>query len=80
MLKNLMLFAQRKNMLGLLYAPDFKEKLIPTKSRLVRMKQELMEHYKAKIRDLLDKRLNRQPWSCLAFYVMLKWKDEFKDL
>lgn len=64
MLKNLMPFVQGKSMLGLQCAPDFKEKLIPTKSRVVEMKQELMKHYKAKTRDLLDKRLNRQPWSC----------------
>ena len=52
--------------------PDFSEKNVPTKTRLIQMNKELLSYYENEIHDLFDKNLIRKsksPWSCSAFYV-----------
>ena len=54
------------------YEKDFNERQIPTKARPIQLNNELLEHYKKEIEDLLNKgliRKNKFPWSCAAFYV-----------
>ena len=49
---------------------DFNEKQIPTKARPTQMNNELLEHCKKKIEDLLNKgliRKSKSPWSCATF-------------
>ena len=54
------------------YEKDFNERQIPTKARPIQMNNELLEHCKKEIVDLLTKvliRKSKSPWSCAAFYV-----------
>ena len=54
------------------YEKDFNERQIPTKARPIQLNNELLEHCKKEIEDLLNKGLVRKiksPWSCVAFYV-----------
>ncbi|GJY54756.1 hypothetical protein Tco_0446420 [Tanacetum coccineum] len=60
-------------MIELPYIKDFNEKDIPTKSKSIHMSQELEDHCKKEIQELLEKKLirsSKSPWSCSAFYVM----------
>lgn len=50
-----MLFRKERNIIELLYEPDFKEKMILIKTRLIQMRQELIEHYKKKSRRIGQK-------------------------
>ena len=52
--------------------PDFSEKNVPTKTRLIQMNKELLSYYENEIHDLFDKKLikkSKSPWSCSTFYV-----------
>lgn len=63
---------RKKHIVEIPYEKDFNEKNIPTKARPIQMNQELLEHCKKEIQELLDKNLIRKsksPWSCSAFYV-----------
>ena len=63
---------RKKHIVEIPYEKDFNEKQIPTKARPIQMNQELLEHCKKEIQELLDKKLIRKsksPWSCSAFYV-----------
>ena len=63
---------RKKHIVEIPYKKDFNEKQIPTKARPIQMNQELLEHCKKEIQELLDKKLIRKsksPWSCSAFYV-----------
>ena len=66
------LWERKKHIVEIPYEKDFNEKQIPTKARPIQMNQELLEHCKKEIQELLDKKLIRKsksPWSCSAFYV-----------
>ena len=62
------------------YEKDFNEKQIPTKARPTQMNNELLEHCKKEIEDLLNKgliRKSKSPWSYVAFYVNKQAKLEW---
>ena len=64
---------RRQHIVSLPYIKEFNEKDIPTKSKSIHMSQELVQHCRKEIQDLLDKKLirpSKSPWSCSAFYVM----------
>ena len=61
-----------RHIVQLPYEKNFNERQIPTKARPIQMNNELLEHCKKEIEDLLNKGLIRKgksPWSCAAFYV-----------
>ena len=63
---------RHRHIVQLPYEKDFNERKIPTKARLIQMNNELLEHCKKEIEDLLNKgliRKSKSPWSCAAFYV-----------
>lgn len=63
---------RKKHIVNLPYAKEFKEHLIPTKSRPIQMNHEQLEYCKKEINELLSKGLirnSKSPWSCAAFYV-----------
>ncbi|KAK2973929.1 hypothetical protein RJ640_019444 [Escallonia rubra] len=51
---------RKQHIINLPYEPDFNERDIPTKARPIQMSQELLNHCKKEIQDLLDKRLIRK--------------------
>lgn len=66
-------------MVYLPYEPDFNEKNIPIKARLIQMNVELEQYYRKEIQDLQNEGLIRQsgsPWSCVTFYVNKAFKIE----
>ena len=63
---------RHQHIVQLPYEKDFNERQIPTKARPIQMNNELLEHCKKEIEDLLNKgliRKSKSPWSCAAFYV-----------
>ena len=63
---------RHRHIVQLPYEKDFNERQIPTKARPIQMNNELLEHYKKEIEDLLTKgliRKSKSPCSCAAFYV-----------
>ena len=63
---------RHRHIVQLPYEKDFNERQIPTKARPIQMNNELLEHCKKEIEDLLTKgliRKSKSPWSCAAFYV-----------
>jgi len=63
---------RHRHIVQLPYEKDFNERQIPTKARPIQMNNELLEHCKKEIEDLLNKgliRKSKSPWSCAAFYV-----------
>ena len=63
---------RQRHIVQLPYEKDFIEKQIPTKARTIQMTNELLEHCKKEIEDLLIKgliRKSKSPWSSAAFYV-----------
>ena len=64
---------RKQHIVSLPYIKEFNEKDIPTKSKSIHMNEELVEHCRTEIQELLDKNLirpSKSPWSCSAFYVM----------
>ena len=66
-------FCRRKqHEVELPYKPDFSEKNLPTKARLIQMNKELLSYYENEIQNVLEKKLIRKSkssWSCSVFYV-----------
>ena len=63
---------RHQHIVQLPYEKNFNERQIATKARPIQMNNELLEHYKKEIEDLLIKgliRKSKSPWSCAAFYV-----------
>ena len=63
---------RHRHIVQLPYEKDFNERQIPTKARPIQMNNELLEHCKKEIEDLLNKgliRKSKSPWSCATFYV-----------
>ena len=63
---------RHQHIVQLPYEKSFNERQIPTKARPIQMNNELLEHYKKEIEDLLIKgliRKSKSPWSSAAFYV-----------
>ena len=61
---------RHRHIVQLPYEKDFNERKIPTKARLIQMNNELLEHCKKEIEDLLTKgliRKSKSPWSCATF-------------
>ena len=63
---------RHRHIVKLPYEKDFNERQVPTKARPIQMNNELLEHCKKEIEDILNKgliRKSKSPWNCVAFYV-----------
>src|SRR5262249_57797131 len=63
---------RKQHMVDLPYEKEFSEKMIPTKAQAVQLNEQVLEHCKKEIDDLLTKGIiskSKSPWSCSAFYV-----------
>ena len=63
---------RRRHIVQLPYEKYFNERRITAKARPIQMNNELLEHCKNEIEDLLNKgliRKSKSPWRCAAFYV-----------
>ena len=64
---------RRRHIVQLPYEKYFNERQIPTKARPIQMNNELLEHCKKEIENLLNKgliRRSKSPWSYAAFYFI----------
>ena len=75
---------RHQHIVQLPYEKDFNERKIPTKARPIQMNNELLEHCKKEIEDLLTKgliRKSKSPWSCAIFVLINRQNcnEEFQD-
>ena len=74
---------RHKHIAQLPYEKNFNKRQIPTKARPIQMNNELLEHCKKEIEDLLIKcliRKSKSPWSCAAFYVNKQAKLPYRSI
>ena len=71
-------------MIQLPYEKDFNERQIPTKVRPIQMNNELLDHCKKEIEDLLNKGLifNASLLKVVLLFMLINkqsWNEEFQD-